>query len=393
MNKGMSGRNWESLDQQAIWWSVYHGDRFCSMLLGLPPGVNDTHYGLAMENIAGEQAFLQHKFTLQSATVAGKLIDRNVASGTPSFANAVTLDEHMEKIASSMPIAWWDLPDRLPDPGPELDEIRNRMLQQFYFFHVRTYLYFPFIIKQPKSSTSNHSNAACTEASRQMLRRYGVLRAKSHGVCLFECKTSDFVGFIAAVILFLCLSFSKETSGSQMLDGDLQLIEATRNFFRNVEREEGCKIAKQCYRALTALLGVHENTAGMTDMFPYSDKIVIPYFGVVVRKHLKEPLQSTSFTSINSSSNEAMPPSSVAATIGDMIPDPHYTTNAWSLDHGSDPVNSSILDDLQWEFDDFTDFTNFNTSHFNQLVDDTLIDIDGDWNLFLEPNEGYSGTR
>jgi hypothetical protein len=52
----MSGKDAGNLDRQIIRWYVYHGNRFCSMLLGLPSGVNDSNYGLVMDHVAEELA-------------------------------------------------------------------------------------------------------------------------------------------------------------------------------------------------------------------------------------------------------------------------------------------------------------------------------------------------
>jgi hypothetical protein len=74
---------------------------------------------------------------------------------------------------------------------------------------------------------------------------------------------------MAAVMPLLCLFCAKGVSDLRRFEGDLQMLQATRNLFAIVEREEeeGCKLAQQYHQALTVLLGVDENTVSMTGTF------------------------------------------------------------------------------------------------------------------------------
>lgn len=63
----------------------------------------------------------------------------------------------MDEIATSMVEDWWDTSAKFPGPSPELDQFRERLLQQFYFIHVKFYLHRPFILKSPTISLYDHS--------------------------------------------------------------------------------------------------------------------------------------------------------------------------------------------------------------------------------------------
>src|SRR4051794_37476955 len=112
---------------------------------------------------ANESGFLQHQFVLRCAFIAGKVIDRNIAPDNPSFAHAMDLDEQMDAIAASMPDGWWDTQNLLLSPDLQPDQHRERLLQQFCFFHVRFYVHLPFIMKSRIASPFNHSRLACME--------------------------------------------------------------------------------------------------------------------------------------------------------------------------------------------------------------------------------------
>ncbi|KFZ16878.1 hypothetical protein V502_04850 [Pseudogymnoascus sp. VKM F-4520 (FW-2644)] len=264
----------DSAAQQKIWWAIYHGDRFTSMLLGLPHGFSDAYYSDV--DIKSE-----HMFILRCAIIAGKTIDRNIALAKPSFAKTMDLDEQMDAISASMPQEWWSIPDELPNPGLELNHLTERLLQQFFFFHIRLYLHLPFIAKSTHPPY-DICRLACIESSRQMLRIFLVLRTEIQGASIFECKTSDFVGFTAAVALLVGLS---EMHGLRDAKEDWRLIASAEAIFQREATDNGCRISSQCQKAIRMLSSAHE------DLQVKSHEFRIPYFGTVVQGRARRSAQ------------------------------------------------------------------------------------------------------
>jgi len=267
----------ESPAKQRIWWTVYHGDRFTSLLLGHPHGFNDVYYG----GVADPTAPPEHQFVFRCALVAGKVIDRNVGKTKPSFAKTIELDEEMNFIGALMPQEWWNLPDGLLGHSPELDSLRDRLLQQFYFFHVRTYLFLPFLKKSsPDNVTRNAARsfalAASEDPCREALQRFLLLRADvEEGVSLFDCKTSDFVAFTTAVVLVYALSASPTEQNAHRRSRDWELVSSVEEVFLRLERTVGCTMAAQCHSALSVMrLACSGDHRGPVD-------ISIPFFGKV----------------------------------------------------------------------------------------------------------------
>ncbi|KAF4337757.1 hypothetical protein FBEOM_8354 [Fusarium beomiforme] len=261
---GLYRREMVSPRLKSIWWAFYHGDRFSSLLLGLPYGFNDAHFGPSAEPY-NAAVVPEQRLVLRCASIAGKIIDRTMMPGKPSSASSMLLDEQMDTIASSMPLSWWDVPDSLPSSHAETDELRNRLLLQYYFFHVRINLHLPFVQRLESTSSRDSHRLACMEASRQLLTRFLLLRTQIGGHSIFDCKTSDFVGFMAAVALILCLSQST-TATSLVSDKDRNLIARVKCIF---EREEktGCI--------------PFQNGESPSSKIP--EKIAIPYFGYIRR--------------------------------------------------------------------------------------------------------------
>ncbi|ETS03619.1 hypothetical protein M419DRAFT_74630 [Trichoderma reesei RUT C-30] len=279
------GSNYSHTEMR-LWCSVYHGDRFCSMLLGLPYVLNDNHYQSVINAPGMAPGFY---FVLRCAIICGKIIDRNMTVGKPSFARAMELDEEMESVASSQPQDWWAVTETLDQPLEhlELNELREQLLQQFYFYWVKLFLHLPFLVETTTSSPHYFSRMACIEASKQILKRYRLLRTRMRsGHCLFECKTTDFACFTAAVVLLIGTFHTSATChSSNSVEDDLELVADTDRLLLAEEVENDCKVAAQCRKVLQ-MLSIREAEPAEADR-----EVVIPYFGAVIRKrsHRTQP--------------------------------------------------------------------------------------------------------
>ncbi|PTB64990.1 hypothetical protein BBK36DRAFT_1169775 [Trichoderma citrinoviride] len=267
-----------------LWCAIYHGDRFCSMLLGLPYVLNDNHYQSIIQAPGMAPGFY---FVLRCAILCGKIIDRNMTVSKPSFARAMELDEEMESIASSQPQDWWAIPTTLDQPLEplELNELREQLLQQFYFYWVKLFLHLPFLVETTTSSPHYFSRMACIEAAKQILERYRLLRYKmKSGHCLFECKTTDFACFTAAVVLLIgTFHSSAPYRSSNAVEEDLELVADTDRLLMAEEVENDCRVAAQCRKVLQ-MLSVKEPDASDEDR-----EVVIPYFGAPNPRHVAIP--------------------------------------------------------------------------------------------------------
>lgn len=269
--------------RQRIWWAIYHGDRFTSLLLGLPYGFNDAHLEQFLTQADGRDAnSWLAKFIHDCAVTAGEVIDSSMAR--PSFAKAMLLDEKMDIIYHSAPGSWWHatLEDQ-PGSRMQLQQLVERLLIHVFFFHIRMYIHLPLLRstsgqRPDQQYTTAVSKQACGEAARQILSRYLLLRTDVDGHGLFDCKTTDFVAFTAAVAVLITRDASQHSSVYPENDG-LGLVQEVHRLFQAAgEKEPECKLTAQCRIALSILLGhIEEGTDGTRE-------ITIPYFGKVLRR-------------------------------------------------------------------------------------------------------------
>ncbi|KAF5648964.1 hypothetical protein F52700_783 [Fusarium sp. NRRL 52700] len=368
---GLYRREMVSPRLKSIWWAFYHGDRFSSLLLGLPYGFNDAHLGPTIEPY-NVPIYPEQRFVLRCASIAGKIIDRNMMPGKPSSASSMLLDEQMDTIASSMPLSWWDLPETLPNSHAETDDLRNLLLLHFYFFHVRINLHLPFIVGTESKSARGSHRLACLEASRQLLKRFTLLRTQIEGFSIFDCKTSDFVGFMACVSLILCLSQPRSDEIiAPVPDEDQTLIVQVRGIF---EREEkaGCKIACQCRRMLDILTGTtSDSDESLSGKLP--DRITIPHFGYIRWDVVQRAgFQATAGVSVARSTEQSMTTVQAASSDGLGV-----------LDTGSG--NSMLVDTgMCWEFGGLEHF--HVDDDLSSWFDTAMLDVNLEWDM---PSAGF----
>jgi hypothetical protein len=258
------------------------------MLLGLPYGINDSHYQSTFDAVTKSMSQVP-VFVLRCAILSGKLIDRNLTPGKPSLAKAIDLDEELESLASTLPDEWWSIPAGLPQQTTGLNSLREKLLQQLYFFWVKLYLHLPFLDKSSVNCSHSISRAACMAAARQVLRRYRLLRAKiDTGFSLFECKTTDFACFTASVVLLIGNFHSKDVAKSLELNDDMELVASVDRILEIEELEKECKVASQCRKTLELLLDNQEDDAMGYETADGFREFAIPYFGIVIRKWIEQ---------------------------------------------------------------------------------------------------------
>ncbi|KAL7900572.1 hypothetical protein HDV64DRAFT_267614 [Trichoderma sp. TUCIM 5745] len=347
-----------STAKRRLWLSIYQGDRMMSMFLGLPYGFVDMHHQQILE-VKPENDYLDSTMTIRCAMIAGKVIDRNHSHTKASISKTLELDEEMNELAKSFPETWWELPDWVQADGHDFDEIHVRLHQQLFFFHLRLYIYLPFLSDSKDNSVHGSVvRVASMEAARQLLRRYLSLHSDAEGLSPSECKLVDFMAFTGAIVLLLGCS----SSSGPRISSDGNDIEAVLSLIRCLQRQENqenCPIASQCRKTLTALL-----SKSSTD-----EEVRIPFFGTVVRKGdqtVDQTAQADQIFMINSNSGDShalpagQPSSSTTGTNSTpasqdlALPSSAYSEAPWGMEHSGHVPELGFLfhlEDVSADFD------------------------------------------
>jgi len=294
---GLHRKRTTSAAHESIWWGLYHGDRFLSLLLGLPYGINDAHCDLTMPDFGGDY---MHPLVFMNnvSKLAGRVIDRNQGVAEQSFAWALQLDQELEDLWKQLDPAWLDYSELLATPELNAAELRERIMAQMMYHQIRVYLHLPFMLKSATNSRFTYSRTACLNGSREVLRLYTALRTGAVQP-LYECKAVDFIGFTSAVLIQIGLFNFATTNTSagpggadnrakmKEVEADVRLVEISIDIFRRASSEKGGKVALQSAEVLEKMQAKFKGGHGAC---PHSnpggaegecDDMVIPYFGTI----------------------------------------------------------------------------------------------------------------
>ena len=196
-----------------------------------------------------------------------------------------------------------------------------------------------------------------------------MLRTEINGESLFDCKTSDFVGFTAAVVLLIGHGVSNSSSSSMPKSGDFQLLETAERVFQRLDKEMGCVIASQCGKALALLARATRD--GILDQ-----EIFIPYFGKINLRCAVEKGQVGTNVYDTNTSPPPIATDVTAAAASD-------AQNTWTDFHTSDLMDTNIFDltlDSMWGIE-----SSYEDGFMLPIgVDTASLDIDQDWSYIAQ---------
>ncbi|PKX88387.1 fungal specific transcription factor domain-containing protein [Aspergillus novofumigatus IBT 16806] len=274
-----------------IWWSLFIGDRFASLFLGVPYGISDRFCDISVRGEPSSSYYALQQLQAKVGLIIGRVID-HIHSGTTELAhNATSLDHELEEVASSMPPSWWDLPAALLYTDKDLMDVRLRLSLQLCFHHVKTYLHLPLMLRYPSNAHCSYNTEVCLKSAREVLRRFLFLRKKRLGAVLDECRTTDFIGFTAAIILILGLfGYNWNSRHRQGQDSeDFQILKESLHVFKDNSTAKEERLAARCFESLEVILG-----AIGPESVPWMNcgcvlKLTVPYFGTIsiVRRSLQ----------------------------------------------------------------------------------------------------------
>ncbi|KAF2684675.1 hypothetical protein K458DRAFT_442514 [Lentithecium fluviatile CBS 122367] len=433
---GLHRKRTSSAAHESIWWSLYHGDRFLSLLLGLPYGISDTHCDLTLPEVPSGPYLAPLIFLNRLSILSGKVIDRNQGIAEQSFAWALQLDQELEDLWKQLDPKWLEYSQLFSDVEGNAAELREKIMAQMIYHQIRVYLHLPFMLKSQSNSRFSYSRTACLNGSREVLRLYQALRT-GEVQPLYECKAVDFIGFTSAVLIVLGLlnyGLSGNPISAKDQESDIRLIEISIDIFRRASSEKGGKVALQSAEVLEHMLkklSTGSDCGGPEECGP--TEFVIPYFGTISIKRggkqvrpedmpasrLRQSCsaQGQSQTQPHPSNPTLLTPSSETpsthTSFSNTSPSqPSLTTPSSAIPTTTSPTQFGITDPFV-SYDGFYNWGNAldtasttGTATGAQINDDSLnnyplptnnfswqnmpMDIDQDWSWFL--NDGTPGA-
>ncbi|KAJ9602156.1 hypothetical protein H2200_013276 [Cladophialophora chaetospira] len=281
-----------SLDYQRsvnIWCHLVIGDRYLSLLLGLPYSVSEsfvTPY-IPVSGPPPSSVNDGEYYVGKMIPIITKMIDRNQSVVPMGYSATLRLDQELEELHNAQDPDWWS-PELVP--GARAEDHFDRLSAHFYHHQAKLLLHMPFMLRSSSDKRYQYSHNAALDAAREMIRVYEALRT-NQAVGPFICKLIDFQAFTGAMLLLINLcGYSQRHRGNVAQQTDLEqdqqdsdLIDKTIALLKDAAKEPGGVVAAQSAQAMEMLARVRE---GMDD-----DKVAecrgetcqvsIPYFGTI----------------------------------------------------------------------------------------------------------------
>ncbi|CAF9922790.1 MAG: hypothetical protein ALECFALPRED_002226 [Alectoria fallacina] len=359
----------ESLRRESLWKALYVGDRFLSLLLGLPYGSSETHSDVGRDSeLSANRVQAQppgEHYLFRLANVVGHIIDRNQQLPSNNMLPLTfKIEAELMELAASMPDDWWESGLQ---SGAMANQMHSQLLPQFMHHQARTLLHLPFMLKATTDRRFEYNKMQALESAREMIARYRVIRPVQ-GFGSLACKVIDFQVFTAAMVLVLNLLDHYRKSDIRdhsEAESDQELISVTTDILQRASIETNGSVATQAARALE----IFSNIKGMSSSRGESIgectmKVVIPCFGAVVigpgtsfRDHVKaqkpgstpqpqpQQLPTPSDQSLDGSTPEYAPPSHIS--IAPLMP---FESSSGETTQGIG-VNSDVFADFNFDLD------------------------------------------
>ena len=251
--------------RRRLWLSAVCGELYCSLLLGLEPGIGSSPFGQDdgwIDTVARDEATAQRHIGL----IVERIAKRNALGEHGNTELLTEINNGLESFERAMAPDWWTAPSFHQDPALDSAKEANRLVCQLWFFQARIFAHLPWALrKNPRFKESENSASICLEACRiTLLRCTGLQYARNH---LRRCRTVDQAAVLAAIILLLLklqfageknsLTFSCDSDGA-LLEQMLEVFEDTANSFHNeIITTQGAQVLRTLMQTGTAHLRCH----------------------------------------------------------------------------------------------------------------------------------------
>lgn len=264
-----------------VWAALACGDRYLSLILGLPYAVPDS---LIAPHLAYLRKFgksdRDEEHILQICVLAGLIIDRNQEPDNMSLASTIEIDQKLQALAQQREPEWWD--NRNID---DLDyEPRcKKLMAQFIFYFVRTLLHMPFMLKSAVEVKCQHSHNTAISSARNAISCYIKIRNTSLKDPTI-CSMVDFQVFTSAVLLVVhLLGSSTDAATAFTAEEDWHSVMGISRILHFAAQAPGGAVAAQSAAVLEQLCkyrGLNDARTGMK-LGTLGCKIRVPYFGTI----------------------------------------------------------------------------------------------------------------
>lgn len=243
-----------------FWFRIVCTDRQLCLMLGLPQGSLDV--SMASEAaLAGDTP--EGRFERKQSVIASQILERNDAM--EDVESLQRLDAELQGAADEMPSKWWLVPN-LASVVRDAEQTfweTIRLFDQMFYFNLLNMLHLPYMLR-PHTGGHDHSKLASTNASRELLTRFIMLR--SFNRVAFSCRPVDFFALVAGMTLLIAhLDGHRQQPGVNVLahqrHGDRAMIERALESMDGVAKLNTDVLSERASSLLKRLLAFETDAA------------------------------------------------------------------------------------------------------------------------------------
>ncbi|KFY71309.1 hypothetical protein V499_08473 [Pseudogymnoascus sp. VKM F-103] len=272
----MGPEDGKSRQKLSLWMRMWQGERYLSLVLGLPSSAVENLGYLQVLQKEGSEIPSGEYLLLKLGAVSGRMINRDQHPTKSDYATTIQIDQDLEECKNSMPKSWWET-----SIGPDLplSSAADMLAAKFAYQFLRILLHLPFMLQSKTNQRYEFSRIAAVDASREMIKYYQIMRDVDRP--LFNiCCLADFQAFTAAMVLTLSLlgqdAPSNISLASHQTHGDWKIIVGITQVLKRVSKSSTSSVATQATKVLEDLYHIRFNES---DHGNEAYHAVIPYFG------------------------------------------------------------------------------------------------------------------
>ncbi|KAK2745272.1 hypothetical protein FQN57_003967 [Myotisia sp. PD_48] len=255
------------------WCTLACGDRYLSLMLGLPYAVPDHSLEPHVKHLRKVSNIdIDENHVMELCLSIGQIIDRNQNKNNMSLPATLKIDQELELMAKQMGKSWWDY-------GHEQGDLNSyRTVAQFMHHFTRMLLHLPFMLRSKTDRRYGYSHNSAVESARSAIKCFKLISED------LVCKMVDFQVFTASVLLMIHLLDSPEAEDQQTC-ADWRLAKEIGATLRRLSEESERPIASQSAHIIEKLSCGRDSHGNLTpsrcDISDQGCRIIIPFFGAV----------------------------------------------------------------------------------------------------------------
>jgi hypothetical protein len=320
--------------KRALWLQLWHGERYLSLILGLPYSTADNFYDLDIYQSGASESPNGEHLLLVLGTIAGKVIDRDQRPTASNFLATMQIDQDLDECKNIMPKVWWET-----EPGPQmsLGAIADMFVAKFAYQNIRRLLHLPFMLQSAVDPRYQFNRIAALDASREMIKYYRIVRDVDRPV-LTACNLADFQVFTAAMVLVLDLlgqsSRSTPCPTSDQTESDWDIVNSVMYDLKRVSKESPSGVAIQAAQILEDL---YRSRFGTSDNGDRTYQAIVPYFGKLTIR-MGNAYKASNSESTQRVQDQVLSPSNPAIGFNRLLEDQSITFDSYfPLPEGCQP--------------------------------------------------------